>query len=139
MTKSKFYLMYVFISSFNLVPNYVKISLTLRFIEKRNVSGIVNAGNLPLYDDISSELLELCEDVLWNRRPDSTERLLTYAENHSTDSSLISHTKDMLWREWSVEERIKHSLFKVKMSRILIWLRWVNHLSSTTFCSILYS
>ena len=66
-----------------------------------------------MYDDISSELLQLCEDILWNRDPEATDKLLTYAENHSTDASLIVNTKDLLWRDWPVEERIKHSLVKV--------------------------
>ena len=42
--------------------------------------GIVNAGALPVYDDIEPKLLELCENLLWNRDPDGTEKLLTYAE-----------------------------------------------------------
>ena len=42
--------------------------------------GIVNAGNLPVYDDISKELLELCESILWNKDPEGTEKLLEYAQ-----------------------------------------------------------
>lgn len=42
--------------------------------------GIVNAGNLPVYDDIKNDLLELCESVLWNKDPESTEKLLEYAQ-----------------------------------------------------------
>ena len=42
--------------------------------------GIVNAGQLPVYDDIEPALLKLCEDLLWNRDPDGTEKLLTYAQ-----------------------------------------------------------
>ena len=41
--------------------------------------GIVNAGSLPVYDDIEPKLLELCENLLWNRDPDGTEKLLEYA------------------------------------------------------------
>ena len=41
---------------------------------------IVNAGNLPLYDDIEPKLLQLCEDLLWNRDPNCTEKLLQYAQ-----------------------------------------------------------
>ena len=41
---------------------------------------IVNAGNLPVYDDIEPKLLQLCEDLLWNRDPNSTEKLLQYAQ-----------------------------------------------------------
>ena len=42
--------------------------------------GIVNAGNLPVYDDIPKDLLELAENVLWNKDPNGTEKLLVYAE-----------------------------------------------------------
>ena len=42
--------------------------------------GIVNAGNLPVYDDIPKELLELCENLLWNKDPEGTEKLLKYAQ-----------------------------------------------------------
>lgn len=42
--------------------------------------GIVNAGNLPVYDDIDKQLLLLCENLIWNRDPDATEKLLVYAQ-----------------------------------------------------------
>lgn len=42
--------------------------------------GIVNAGNLPLYDDIEPKLLRLCEDLLWNKDPNTTDKLLDYAQ-----------------------------------------------------------
>ena len=42
--------------------------------------GIVNAGSLPVYDDIHKELLQLCEDLIWNRDPEATEKLLRYAQ-----------------------------------------------------------
>lgn len=42
--------------------------------------GIVNAGSLPVYDDIHKELLQLCEDLIWNRDPEATEKLLHYAQ-----------------------------------------------------------
>uniref|UniRef100_A0A8B9TMH4 Methionine synthase n=1 Tax=Anas platyrhynchos TaxID=8839 RepID=A0A8B9TMH4_ANAPL len=45
--------------------------------------GIVNAGNLPVYDDIHKELLQLCENLIWNKDPDATEKLLHYAQNHA--------------------------------------------------------
>lgn len=44
--------------------------------------GIVNAGNLPVYDDIDKELLLLCENLIWNRDADATEKLLAYAQVH---------------------------------------------------------
>ena len=47
--------------------------------------GIVNAGNLPVYDDIPEELLNLCEDLLWNRDPEGTEKLLQFAEVSNTN------------------------------------------------------
>ena len=45
--------------------------------------GIVNAGNLPVYSDIPEDLLRLCEDLLWDRDPDGTEKLLHYAQVRS--------------------------------------------------------
>lgn len=42
--------------------------------------GIVNAGNLPVYDDINKELLQMCENLIWNRDPEATEKLLLYAQ-----------------------------------------------------------
>lgn len=42
--------------------------------------GIVNAGNLPVYDDINKELMLLCENLIWSRDPDATEHLLAYAQ-----------------------------------------------------------
>ena len=45
--------------------------------------GIVNAGALPVYDDIDKELLKICEDLLWNMDPEGTEKLLDYAQSHS--------------------------------------------------------
>lgn len=45
--------------------------------------GIVNAGNLPVYDDIDKQLLLLCENLIWNRDPDATEKLLAYAQVHT--------------------------------------------------------
>ena len=51
--------------------------------------GIVNAGNLPVYDDIPEELLNLCEDLLWNRDPEGTEKLLEFAEVGNVKCELI--------------------------------------------------
>ena len=70
--------------------------------------GIVNAGQLAVYEEIPKDLLELVEDVLFNRRPDATERLLAFAE--SVDKKGRVQTKDDAWREGSVEERLKHAL-----------------------------
>ena len=54
--------------------------------------GIVNAGQLPLYSEIEPELLELCENLLWNKDPDGTEKLLAYAQvSHSPTPHLPTH------------------------------------------------
>ncbi|MBL7710990.1 MAG: methionine synthase, partial [Chitinophagaceae bacterium] len=70
--------------------------------------GIVNAGQLQIYDQIEAQLRELCEDVVLNRRPDATERLVSFAETVKASSKEI--VKDEAWRNTSVEERLKHAL-----------------------------
>ncbi len=72
--------------------------------------GIVNAGQLAVYEEIEPQLLTLVEDVLLNRRPDATERLVEYA--NSIDKTKQKEAKDEQWRKESVEERLKHSLVK---------------------------
>jgi len=72
--------------------------------------GIVNAGMVGVYDEIDKELLELVEDVLLNRRADSTERLIQYADKIKSKGKVIE--KDEAWRRESVEERLKHALVK---------------------------
>lgn len=72
--------------------------------------GIVNAGQLTLYDDIPAELRELCEDVILNKRDDATERLLEAAPKFKGDGSVKSKKADLSWREGSVNERLTHSL-----------------------------
>jgi len=73
--------------------------------------GIVNAGNLPIYDTIPKDVLELVEDCIFNKRPDSTERLLAYASSHGKDKKEIAKSVDE-WRTAPVEERLKHALIK---------------------------
>ena len=70
--------------------------------------GIVNAGQLVVYDEIEPKLKELCEDVILNRRPDSTERLVSFAETVKAKGK--EEVKDEAWRNNSVEERLKHAL-----------------------------
>jgi len=72
--------------------------------------GIVNAGMIEVYEEISKELLIRVEDVLLNRRDDATERLVDFAETVKGDGKKIVH--DLSWRDQSVEERLKHSLIK---------------------------
>ncbi len=72
--------------------------------------GIVNPGMLSVYEQIPRDLLELVEDVLLNRRPDATERLVTFAETvKKTDKTVV---KDDGWRSGTVEERLSHALVK---------------------------
>ncbi|XP_052468033.1 methionine synthase isoform X2 [Carassius gibelio] len=72
--------------------------------------GIVNAGNLPVYDDIDKELLLLCENIIWNRDPEATEKLLLYAQNNTKGGKKVVQTDE--WRLGSVEERLEYALIK---------------------------
>lgn len=70
--------------------------------------GIVNAGQLVVYDDIEPKLRELCEDVILNRNPEATENLLAFAETVKSKGKKVE--KDLSWRKGTVEERLSHSL-----------------------------
>jgi 5-methyltetrahydrofolate--homocysteine methyltransferase len=72
--------------------------------------GIVNAGQLEIYEEIPKELLERVEDVILNRREDATERLIEIAE--SVKGEVKDETKVLEWRNHPVEERLKHSLIR---------------------------
>ena len=77
--------------------------------------GIVNAGMLEVYEEIEPGLRELVEDVLLNRRPDATERLVDYGERlkaESAGASAASIKKEEEWRKGTVEERLSHALVK---------------------------
>jgi 5-methyltetrahydrofolate--homocysteine methyltransferase len=69
---------------------------------------IINAGQLGVYEDIPADLLERVEDVIFNRRPDATERLVEFAE--SVTGKGKQKEIDLSWRETSVDERLKHAL-----------------------------
>src|SRR5919204_5233402 len=69
---------------------------------------IVNAGQLPVYDDIPKDLLEHVEDLIFNRRPDATERMLSFAATVQGEGMRTEH--DLSWREGSIEERLSHAL-----------------------------
>ena len=71
--------------------------------------GIVNAGALPLYDDLDAELRERVEDVVLNRRPDGTERLLEIADKFKGKKG-EKRVEDLTWRDKPVRERLSHSL-----------------------------
>jgi len=72
--------------------------------------GIVNAGQLAVYEEIPKDLLELVEDVLLNRRPDATERLVAFAETVKQKGKAA--VKDDEWRQGTVEDRLSHALVK---------------------------
>ncbi len=72
--------------------------------------GIVNAGQLAVYQDINKELLEHVEDVLLNRRSDATERMLVLAENYKGEGTKKSAGENLEWRARPVIERLKHAL-----------------------------
>ncbi len=71
--------------------------------------GIVNAGQLAVYDDLEPELREACEDVVLNRRPDATDRLLALAERFKGGGRERAEA-DLAWRELPVEKRLEHAL-----------------------------
>ena len=72
--------------------------------------GIVNAGQLAVYEDIPKDLLERVEDVLLNRRPDATERLLEAANTHRGGAGGKKEAADLTWREQDVNARLSHAL-----------------------------
>jgi 5-methyltetrahydrofolate--homocysteine methyltransferase len=73
--------------------------------------GIVNAGQLAVYEDVDPKLKELVEDVLLNRRPDATERLVDHAESLKGKGAK-TEAEEEAWRAGPVEERLKHALLK---------------------------
>ena len=70
--------------------------------------GIVNAGALVVYDEIEPQLKQLCEDVILNRNPEATDKLLAFAETVKAKDK--TEVKDEAWRRGTVEERLKHAL-----------------------------
>lgn len=74
--------------------------------------GIVNAGQLAIYEDIPDELREAVEDIVLNRREDGTERMLDIAEKYRGSGAGEKRQEDLAWREWPVEKRLQHALVK---------------------------
>lgn len=74
--------------------------------------GIVNAGMLEVYEEIEPELKVLVEDVLLNRRPDATERLVEHGETLKNAGAVVNEKKAEEWRNSTVEERLSHALVK---------------------------
>ena len=71
--------------------------------------GIVNAGQMVIYDDIDPELRQVCEDTILNRDPGASERLLELAEKFRGQEKQVKE-QDLAWREWPVEKRLSHAL-----------------------------
>ncbi|WP_272674708.1 MULTISPECIES: methionine synthase [unclassified Providencia] len=74
--------------------------------------GIVNAGQLAIYDDLPTELKDAVEDVILNRRDDSTERLLELAEKYRGAGAGEQQVQQAEWRSWEVEKRLEYALVK---------------------------
>src|ERR671913_103706 len=74
--------------------------------------GIVNAGQLAVYDEIEEDLREAVEDVVLNRRPDSTERLLALAQRYRDRGDSVTDEQEREWRGWPVDKRLEHALVK---------------------------
>ncbi|MCL4155666.1 UNVERIFIED_CONTAM: hypothetical protein GTU68_051769, partial [Idotea baltica] len=74
--------------------------------------GIVNAGQLAIYEDIEPELKELVEDLILNKNPDATEKLITKAEEFKGQKGTKAAGNDLSWREKPVKERLAHALVK---------------------------
>lgn len=71
---------------------------------------IVNAGQLTVFDDLPAELWDAVEDIVLNRRPDATERLLALAPKYQGDGDGTEFKEDRRWRDWPVEKRLEHAL-----------------------------
>jgi len=74
--------------------------------------GIVNAGQLAIYDELPAELRDRVEDVVLNRRADATERLLDIADRYRGEGGGSERREDLAWREWPVARRLEHALVK---------------------------
>lgn len=95
----------------NTVREAINAAFLYHAIEAGLDMGIVNAGQLEIYEEIPKDLLEKVEDVLLNRRPDATDRLLEFSETVK-NSKKKGSGEDLTWREGTVEERLQHSLIK---------------------------
>ena len=97
----------------NLVREAIHAVFLYHAIKAGLSMGIVNAGQLAIYDELPAELRERVEDVILNRREDGTERLLEIADKYRGDGSTAGARKeDLAWREWPVDKRLEHALVK---------------------------
>ena len=96
----------------NVVREAINAAFLYHAIQAGLDMGIVNAGQLEIYEEIPKDLLEHVEDVLLNRRPDATDRLLEFSETVKGTGKGKKRQEDLTWREGSVEERLSHALIK---------------------------
>ena len=97
----------------NVVREAINAAFLYHAIQAGLDMGIVNAGQLEIYEEIPKDLLEHVEDVLLNRRADATDRLLEFAESvKGSGKGRKSRTEDLQWREGTVEARLSHALVK---------------------------
>jgi 5-methyltetrahydrofolate--homocysteine methyltransferase len=97
----------------NIVREAMNAAFLFHAIEAGLDMGIVNAGQLELYEEIDKKLLENVEDVLLNRNPDATERLIEFAGTIKAEAGGGQKPPDVLeWRNAPVEERLQHALLK---------------------------
>ena len=94
----------------NAVREAIHASFLYHAIQAGMDMGIVNAGLIEVYEEVPKDLLTHVEDLIFNRRPDATDRLLELATNLKSGGKKL--VKDLAWREWPVEKRLAHSLVK---------------------------
>ncbi len=94
----------------NAVREAMHASFLYHAIQAGMDMGIVNAGMIEVYEEIEPNLLKLVEDVIFNRHPDATEALTTYADEVKTKGKTIQ--REQAWREQNVQERLKHALVR---------------------------
>ncbi|MDA1245566.1 MAG: methionine synthase, partial [Proteobacteria bacterium] len=95
----------------NLVREAIHSVFLFHAIKAGLSMGIVNAGQLAVYDDIPADLKQAVEDVVLNRTREGTERLMTVAQNYSGTEGLVA-TEDLAWRDQTVEKRLAYALVK---------------------------
>ena len=97
----------------NVVREAIHSAFLYHAIREGLQMGIVNAGMLQIYEEIPAELLEYVEDIVLNRRPDATERMIAYAEKIKAEASGVSESEKVdEWRTRELEGRLEHALIK---------------------------
>ncbi|MDB5862918.1 MAG: methionine synthase, partial [Betaproteobacteria bacterium] len=94
----------------NPVREAIHTAFAYHAIQAGLTMAIVNAGQMGVYDEIPKDLLEHVEDIIFNRRPDAAERMVSFAE--TVKGTLKTGTVDIEWRKGTVEERLTHALVK---------------------------